>query len=250
MKKLILLLIIIGVSKIYAQDKPKIEWIEIPAGVFMMGSPLSEKSRYQDEIQHKVTLSAFKMSKYEITFEQYDMFCEATGRVKPNDEGWGRDKRPVINVSWDDANAFADWMGCTLPTEAEWEYSARSGTSTPFNTGKCLNSSQANYDFNFPYADCSKGEQVNMTLPVGSFAPNDWGLYDMHGNISEWCKDWYAEYSYAEQINPAGSVSGKGRVRRGGGWGSDAISCRSAYRGYYPSNTRNRHIGFRIVSHK
>ena len=102
-----------------ANTKPNIEWVTIPAGSFIMGSPTDEGERGSDETQHKVSLSTFKMSKYEITFEQYDVFCEATGRYKPFDEYWGRDKRPVINVSWNDAEAFAKWMNCRLPTEAE-----------------------------------------------------------------------------------------------------------------------------------
>ncbi|MGI6369176.1 MAG: formylglycine-generating enzyme family protein [Ignavibacteria bacterium] len=213
-------------------EKPTIEWVSIPAGTFMMGSPKSEVGRGHDEIQHQVTLSAFKISKYEITFEQYDMFCEATGREKPDDAGWGRGKRPVINVSWHDATAFAEWLGCRLPTEAEWEYACRAGTSTTFNTGDNITTSQANYS-------------SSKTMAVGSFAPNKWGLYDMHGNVWEWCSDWYGYYSSGS--NPTGAASGSYRVFRGGSWCNIVRYCRSAYRSYNTPDYRNNNIGFRLV---
>lgn len=229
--------------------KPTIEWISIPAGTFTMGSPESELNRYENEIQHKVTLSAFKMSKYAVTFEQYDLFCDATGRSKPSDKGWGRGKRPVINVSWHDAVAFADWMGCRLPTEAEWEYACRAGTTTPFNTGNNLTTSQANYDGNYPYNNHAKGEYRQKTMPVGSFSPNGWGLYDMHGNVWEWCSDWYGDYSTSAQTNPKGPSSGSLRVIRGGSWFNYAYYCRSAYRNYFTPASR-ADIGFRLVAPK
>ena len=228
--------------------KPTIEWVSIPAGTFTMGSPTSEADRMNDETQHQVTLSAFKMSKYEITFEQYDVFCEATGREKPDDEGWGRGKRPVINVSWYDAIAFAEWMGCRLPTEAEWEYACRAGTTTPFNTGNNLTTSQANYNGNGPYNNNAKGEYRRKTMPVGSFAPNAWGLYDMHGNVWEWCSDWYGDYPNTAQTNPKGPASGSYRVIRGGSWADYAGSCRSAYRDRSTPGRCNRSMGFRLVS--
>jgi len=230
--------------------KPTIAWVSIPAGTFTMGSPTSEAGRSSDETQHQVTLSAFKMSKYEVTFEQYDLFCDATGRSKPDDNGWGRGNRPVMNVSWEDATAFAEWMGCRLPTEAEWEYAARAGTTTPFSTGNNLTTSQANYDGNYPYNGNAKGEYRQKTLPVGSFAANEYGLFDMHGNVWEWCSDWYGDYSTSAQINPKGASSGSHRVFRGGCWDGIAISCRSAYRYSYPPGNRYNFIGFRLVSPK
>jgi formylglycine-generating enzyme len=230
-----------------AQSKPIIEWIIIPAGTFSMGSPSSEAERSKNETQHQVTVSAFMMSKYEITFEQYDMFCNATGRKKPYDEGWGRGKHPVINVSWEDATDFADWMGCRLPTEAEWEFAARGGTSTPFNTGNNLTSLQANYDGNNPYNNKTKGEYRKQTLPVGSFEANNYGLFDMHGNVWEWCNDLFGAYSTTPQTNPKGAVSGKTRVRRGGGWNDYARRCRSAYRDNVNPGYHDYSIGIRLV---
>ena len=214
-----------------------IEWATIPAGTFTMGSPATEVDRGDDEEQHTVTLSGFKMSKYEVTFEQYDAFCEATKREKPADEDWGRGQRPVINVSWDDASAFATWMKCRLPTEAEWEYACRAGSSTPFNTGNNLSTSQANYDGN-----------LAKTKEVGSFAPNAWGLYDMHGNVWEWCGDWYDEYPSAAQTNPTGPSEGSLRVDRGGSWYDNRANfCRSAYRYFNYPDSRGNFIGFRLV---
>ena len=230
------------------QTKPTIEWVDIPAGTFTMGSPKSEVDREDNEVQHEVSLSAFKMSKYEITFEQYDIFCEATGRTKPEDQGWGREKRPVISVSWEDATAFAEWLGCRLPTEAEWEYACRAGTTTSFNTGNCLNSSQANFDGTNSYYSCSKSKGREKTMIVGSFAPNAWGLYDMHGNVSEWCSDWFGAYPTTAQTNPVGPKSGSCRVYRGGGWSYFGSYVRSAYRDDYSKTAPDYFTGFRIVS--
>jgi formylglycine-generating enzyme required for sulfatase activity len=253
MKKGILTLIVtfatIGLwAQTQPNSKPEIEMVSIPAGTFTMGSPTSEVDRASDETQHQVTLSAFKMSKYEKTFDQYDAYCEATGRSKQSDEGWGRGNRPVINVSWDDATAFAEWMGCRLPTEAEWEYAARAGTTTPFNTGNNLTTSQANYDGNYPYNNNAKGEYRQKTMPVGSFAANAYGLFDMHGNVWEWCSDWYGEYSTSAQANPKGASSGVHRVLRGGSWANLARHCRAARRSKDTPDYLIKRIGFRLVS--
>jgi formylglycine-generating enzyme required for sulfatase activity len=235
-----------------AQTKPVIEWVDIPAGTFLMGSPKTEFDRSEYEIQHQVTLSAFSMSKYEVTFDQYDAFCAATGRKKPDDNGWGRGNRPVINVTWDDATAFAKWMGCRLPTEAEWEYACRAGTTTPFNTGENLTTAQANYNGNFPYNNNPKGEYRARTLPVGSFAPNAYGLFDMHGNVWEWVNDWFENYSpkAPAQTNPTGPATGQYRVYRGGGWNLIAQFCRSARRRYIEPDRRFNYMGFRVVTVK
>lgn len=228
--------------------KPKIEWVVIPAGTFVMGSPDNEPERADDENEHLVTLSSFKMSKYAVTFEQYGVFCNEKGFEKPPDEGWGRSKRPVINVNWDDANNFAIWMGCRLPTEAEWEYACRAGTITPFNTGNNLTTAQANYNGKYPYNNNAKGQYRQKTMPVGSFTPNAWGLYDMHGNVWEWCSDWYGDYLTSAQTNPQGPASGSARVYRGGSWGFNAGDCRSACRDCGTPTGLDDSVGFRLVS--
>ena len=125
---------------------------------------------------------------------------------------------PVSQVTWYDAQAFAEWMGCRLPTEAEFEYAARANTKTPFYTGDCLTTDQANFNGEEPYSNCEKGENRKKPLPVGSFAPNAFGLYDMHGNMVEWCSDWYGEYNMDEKINPKGPETGEIKVIRGGGF--------------------------------
>jgi formylglycine-generating enzyme len=233
-----------------SQKRPEIKWVSIPAGNFSMGSPEREFGREAGEKIHSVMINAFSMSKYEITFDQYDMFCDATGRHKPNDAGWGRGSRPVINVTWSDARAFAEWMKCRLPTEAEWEYACRAGTTTPFNTGENILTSEANYDGTFPYNNTRQGELRGKTLPVGSFQPNTWGLYDMHGNVWEWCNDWLDKYAASPQNNPKGPSSGFLRIGRGGSWKEMAQRCRSAYRyGRTPVHKSNA-LGFRVVTNE
>ena len=235
-----------------SQTKVQIDWVDIPAGTFTMGSPADEPERYSDEGQHQVSLSGFDMSKYAITFAQYDAFCEATGRAKPLDSGWGRGSRPVINVSWHDAVAFCNWVGggCRLPTEAEWEYACRAGTTTPFYTGNNLSTVQGNYNGSYPYNNNPNGEHRQKTLAVGSSSSNAWGLYDMHGNVDEWCSDWHGAYSGASQIDPKGPSSGDRKVLRGGNWGSRARFCRSAYRNLNSPSYSTNFVGFRVVFSK
>ncbi len=219
-------------------NKPIIEFADIPRGTFVMGSPVTEQGRNEDELQHQVTLGAFKMSKYTITFEQYDAFCEATGRKKPF--GFKRGNMPVSQITWYDAQAFAEWMGCRLPTEAEWEYAARANTTTPFYAGDSLTSDQA-------YFNNKSGREA---MPVGSFQPNAFGLYDMHGNMGELCSDWYGEYDLKETSNPKGPKTGGQKVLRGGGFWVSAQECRSASRVGVPAVNRGAGIGFRIVKDK
>jgi formylglycine-generating enzyme required for sulfatase activity len=230
--------------------------VAIPAGSFTMGSPSSESERSSDEgPQRSVTVAAFEMAKHEVTFDEWDA-CVADGGCEewPDDRGWGRGKRPVINVSWDDAQQYLTWInkktGKTyrLPSEAEWEYAARAGTTTRFNTGDCITTDQANFDGNNPAQGCRKGEYRQQTLPVGSLATNAWGLYDMHGNVWEWTQDcWKDTYSGAPSDGLARSDGDcSRRAQRGGSWYSYGWSARSADRNGYTRDARHNSLGFRL----
>ncbi|OAD19763.1 serine/threonine protein kinase [Candidatus Thiomargarita nelsonii] len=223
------------------------EMVRIPAGRFRMGD--IQGGGHDDEKPiHEVSVSAFAMAKYEVTFAEYDKFAEATGREKPDDEGWGRGNRPVINVSWHDANAYAEWLSeqtgkqYRLPTEAQWEYGARAGTETQYWWGNEIGSNRANCD------GCGSRWDDKQTAPVGSFAPNPFGLYDTAGNIWEWtCSEYESPYSGKEQffvknINKINRLS-----LRGGSWGGDTAWMRSANRdGRGPANRSDR-VGLRLA---
>lgn len=224
-----------------------IEWVSIPAGTFLMGSPADAKDRRSDEIQHEVSLSAFTMSKYEVTFELYNLYCVAIrepycGTRLPQDLL----KHPVTSISWNKASAFAKWMDCRLPTEAEWEYACRAGTMTPFNTGNTLDTSQANYNRKFVLDN----DDIKETIPVGSFPPNAWGLCDMHGNVREWCSDYWSMYPGTPQTDPKGPSTGYSRICRGGGYFDKDFECRSAHRDYTEANAISGTIGIRLVKLK
>ena len=257
-----------------------IETVTIPAGTFTMGSPESEVNHEIGETQFQVTLSAFNMSKYEITNTQYASFLNAksigsdglyAAGTYPTeiliyessdtlvyglhyDAGqWfpvvGYENHPVINVTWFGASEFATYAGGNLPTEAQWEYACRAGTTGPFNTGDCLSDTQAAYKWTFPYNTCINTNTINpdKTQVVGSYAANAFGLYDMHGNVWEWCSDWYGTYPTTAQTNPTGVLTGSYRVYRGGSWGNLAQSCRSARRNGRNPDDSDFRTGFRLV---
>lgn len=229
------------------------ELVKIPGGTLMMGSPEDEKGRDNDEALHEVIISSFFMGKYPVTNEQYYEFMLTQPDMREprywRNRNFNQPTQPVVGVSWENAMRFAKWSGLRIPTEAEWEYACRAGTTTPFHTGNCLSTDQANYDGNHPYSGCAKGEYREKTIPVGSLAKNDWGLYDMHGNVWEWCSDWYGEdyYEKSPASDPAGPASGSLRVLRGGGWYDGAGYCRSAFRNYDDPGFRYDDIGFRLA---
>ncbi len=210
----------------------------IPAGEFTMGSPPSEQ---QAEAQHRVTIaSPFAVSKFEITFDEWDVCLNdgGCGSYQPDDEGWGRGNRPVINISWENAQSYVNWISrktgkpYRLLSESEWEYAARAGTATRFSHGDVLSPSNANYNGS---VDGSGPSDVNRqsTIPVGSFPPNGFGLHDMHGNVSEWVEDcWRDEYTANIPTDGSAWMEGncEGRVVRGGSWEDSEVELRSAAR--------------------
>jgi formylglycine-generating enzyme required for sulfatase activity len=190
----------------------------ITAGGFNMGD-----ASYATPI-HAVHLDAFYIDKYEVTFDQYDAFCTATSRTAAFDSGFGRGTRPVINITWYDAEAYCTWAGKRMPTEAEWEGACRAGTDTAWSWGD--NSALAG-TYAWDWDNSPSGTQ-----PVGGKTANPFGLYDMHGNVMEWVADWYDSgyYSVSPLNNPPGPASGTYRVLRGGSWGHSYAYLRSGLR--------------------
>ena len=229
------------------------EMVVVPSGSFMMGSPRGESGRYDDEgPRHRVRIGyRFAVGVYEVTFAQWDACVSAggCGGHRPNDSGWGRGNRPVMGVSWDDAQLYVRWLSertggrYRLLSESEWEYVARAGTTTRYNWGNEIGHNRANCD------GCGSRWDDEKTAPVGSFSANAWGMYDVHGNVWEWVGDcWNNSYTGAPSD---GSVWERGdcarRVLRGGSWLDDPRSLRSAYRLWYTSGLRGLYIGFRIA---
>jgi formylglycine-generating enzyme required for sulfatase activity len=234
------------------------EMVVVPAGSFTIGSPPDELRRYNDEgPQVLVRLTEpFALGRYPVTFEEYDAFVAATGRERPGDAGWGRGRRPVINVSWHDAQAYVGWLNRQtggdywLPSEAEWEYACRAGTTTAFSCGPTISVGQANYDGTYSYGSGRKGLFRRETTFVGAFAANAFGLYDMHGNVWEWCADiWHGSYLGAPVNGTAWLDEGDPtrRVLRGGSWNSSPWFLRSAVRNRLEPDFRDDNIGFRVA---
>ena len=244
------------------------EMVVIPSGKFLMGSPPHEAARDNDEEpQHEVTIPhRFAIGRYAVTFDEWDSAVTSCGvSHSPEDEGWGRGPRPVINVSWGDAQAFVQWLTrktgrfYRLPSEAEWEYACRAGTKSPFWWGSSITPDQANYNGNYTYeGGGSKGENREKTLPVHSFEPNPWGLYQVHGNVYEWCEDRWHE-SYKEKPDDLmgtgsawiiGAEDGDNnifRVFRGSSWVADPQLLRCAHRDMNSADFRSGAVGFRVA---
>ncbi len=232
--------------------------VVIPAGSFMMGSPSSEPRRDGDEgPQQWIRIrDAFALSQYEVTFRQWDA-CVSDGGCshRPDDEGWGRGNRPVINVSWDDIQEYIAWIndrtdgGYSLPSEAQWEYAARAGTTTPFWTGQRISTEQANFDGDYTYNGSREGTYRRRTVPVGSFEANPWGLYDVHGNVWEWTQDCWVGNLAGHASDGRANLDGDCSVRvlRGGSWSNEPKNLRSANRGRNTTTKRLINNGFRLL---
>ena len=236
------------------------EMVVVPAGSFMMGSPAHEEGRAQDEGPvHRVTIGEpFAVGVYEVTFEEWDACVSGGGcnRYRPDDEGWGRGRRPVVNVSWEDAKSYVDWLSMKtqqeyrLLSESEWEYVARAGTTTPFHHGATISTEQANYYGDSTYGSGRKGVVRWKTVPVGSFPANGFALHDVHGNVWEWVEDcWHRRYRGAPADGSAWIHGGDCslRVLRGGSWFGIPSNLRSAFRGRLVPGDRYVRGGFRVA---
>ena len=247
----------------------------IPPGTFVMGSPTNEAERSSEETQHTVTLThGFYMGKFLVTQGEYLALMGSNPSVFTTRDAIGNPippdlNRPVEMVSWDEATNYCAYLTqqeraagrvpvgwvYRLPTESEWEYACRAGTTTAFNFGSAIHGGMANF-YDYHEYDASIGEihvanpavpRLPRTTTVGSYQPNAWGLYDMHGNLWEWCRDWYDTYPTGSVTDPQGPPSGwLWKVVRGGEWGGDGGDCRSARRGYVGSG-RFSNNGFRVV---
>jgi formylglycine-generating enzyme required for sulfatase activity len=239
------------------------EMIFCPPSTFMMGSPASESGRGTDETQHQVTLTnGFYLGKYEVTQAQYETVMTGNPEglnAKPSQ--WpNNNDRPVEKVSWEDAQIFLSRLNqieqtagrlpvgwkYALPTEAQWEYACRAGTTTIFSWGNSATSTQANFKGTHPYGGGASGPNLQQTTDVGQYGDNPWGFFDMHGNVWEWVYDWKANFSGGAQTNPEGPASGSLRVIRGSSWTTDGTYLRSASRDDRGPSTRSHNLGFRV----
>lgn len=250
------------------QAAPVASFILVPGGTFVMGSPENEPGRSKGEVQHQVTLSSFAISNLDVTFDEYDAYCLATGARKPNDWQFGRGSQPVIDVSWYEAVEYCNWRsqqegrspaytisgtdvncdwsanGYRLPTEAEWEYAAKGGPLANSLAFDSVYAGSANLD----QVAWHSGNSGNMPHPVGLKAPNSLGLYDMSGNVLQWCWDWAGGYSTESQIDPIGASSGEKRIIRGSCYFDDKASyARSSSRSILVPSKQSVGVSFRLA---
>ncbi|OQW41885.1 MAG: sulfatase-modifying factor protein [Proteobacteria bacterium SG_bin4] len=234
----------------YKGVRQAFRWCE--PGTFLMGSPRDEPERESfgnDETQHQVTLTqGFWIADTPVTQALWQAIMGG------NPSEFKGDENPVENISWSDAQAFISKMNglkaalkLCLPTEAQWEYACRAGTTTPFSWGDQIDSRYVNFNGNHPYNNGSKSEFRERTVAVKELPCNDWGLHQMHGNVWEWCQDWYGDYPSEPVIDPQGPETGVDRVLRGGSWFNYGRPCRSAYRNDYDPFLRSHYIGFRLA---
>ncbi|MFM6869920.1 MAG: formylglycine-generating enzyme family protein [Dolichospermum sp.] len=236
-----------------------IEMVLIPGGTVMMGSPEGERgSRREEKPEHQVTISPFSMGKYPITQAQWRAIAaleKVNIDLKSNPSYFKGDDLPVECVSWSHAQEFCARLSrienkvYRLPTEAEWEYACRAETTTPFHFGETITTELANYDGNYTYGDGLKGVDRQQTTGVGSFPSNPFGLYDMHGNVWEWCEDtWHDNYKNAPTDGTAwADLSDNRKVLRGGSWYLHPVSCRSASRNWNNAVADYNNLSFRVV---
>ena len=245
------------------------EMVLIPAGEFLMGSPEGEKDSASDQHpQHPVQITKpFYMAAYTVTQGEYQRVMgsnpscfSASGKGGEKVSTMDTSRFPVEQVSWEEAVGFCRKLSALpeeqaagrayrLPTEAEWEYACRAGSSTPFHFGSVLNGNEANCDGNYPYGTETKGQYLGRTTAVGSYRPNAFGLFDMHGNVRQWCQDWYGSDYYANSPteDPTGPSTASNRVARGGSWDDYAGSCPAAHRGNHLPDSHNPILGFRVA---
>ena len=227
----------------------KLEMVEIPAGTFYMGSPENEVGRNDSEgPQHQVNVPNFFIGKYPLTQAQYQAI------IGNNPAHFKGNNRPVERVSWNNAVAFCQKLSqktgknYKLPSEAQWEYACRAGTTTPFYFGESITPDLVNYDGKYAYAAAPKGQYRKQTTDVGTFPPNAFGLYDMHGNVFEWCEDDWQENYINAPINGTALINQSiHKLLRGGSWDHLPVFCRSAYRSSYNLDSYYFNIGFRVV---
>ena len=245
-----------GRTEIFKDAEIAPEMVIVPAGEFWMGSKDGE-GKEDERPRHKVAIAKpFAVGRYAVTFDEWDA-ARAAGGVSHNPSGQvrGRGRRPVINVNWDDAQAYIEWLSSRtgqpyrLLSEAEWEYCCRAGTETQFWWGDEISTEQANYDGNYTFGKGAKGGYSQKTLPVHSFRPNPWGLYQVHGNVWEWCQDcWNGNYHNAPTDGSAWTAGeGKYRVLRGGSWGGGSETLRPARRIVNSRDDRNYDVGLRVA---